>query len=111
MTTTDYSAVILPQAEQDITEILDYIAVNLKNPSAAKNLWTDIKEAIARAKAFPYAMPTLKNEKITLGKEYRRLDVNNYVLIYKVNECKKEICIFAVFYAPSNVIAKVLNRI
>lgn len=111
MTLNNYTAIILPQAEKDVTEILDYITNELSNPTAAKNLWADIKEAIGRAKMFPYAMPLLKNDRITLGKEYRRLDVNNYVVIYKVVEELKQIRIFAVFYGPSNVIAKVLNRI
>lgn len=111
MTADKYTAVILPQAEKDITEILDYITNELKNPTAAKNLWTDIKEAIGRAKLFPYAMPIIKNEHITLGKEYRRLDVNNYVIVYKVAEPQKEIRIFAVLYGPSNIMAKLLNRV
>lgn len=111
MTSDNYTAVILPQAEKDITEILDYINNELKNPTAAKNLWTDIKEAIGRARLFPYAMPIIKNRRITLGKEYRRLDVNNYVVVYKVVEEKKEIRIFAVLYGPSNVMAKVLSRV
>ncbi len=111
MTIDNYTAVILPQAEKDITEILDYITTEFSNSMAARNLWVDIKEAIGRAKMFPYAMPLLKNERITLGKEYKRLDVNNYVVIYKVVEELKQIRIFAVFYGPSNVMAKVLNRI
>lgn len=111
MTSDNYTAVILPQAEKDITELLDYIANELSNPTAARNLWRDTKEAIGRAKLFPYAMPILKNERIAPGKEYRRLDVNNYVVIYKVIEELKQIRIFAVFYGPSNVMAKVLNRI
>lgn len=107
----DYKAVILPQAENDIVEIADYISNNLNSPSAARKLLKEIKEAVGRIKAFPYAMPVLKNEKITLGKEYRRLDVGNYVLIYKIVEEVKEVRIFAVFYAPSNVMARILNRI
>lgn len=110
MTSDNYAAVILPQAEKDITEILDYINNELKNPTAAKNLWADIKGAIGRARLFPYAMPIIKNERITLGKEYRRLDVNNYVVIYKIAEEQKEIRIFAMLYGSSNVMAKVLSR-
>ena len=108
---SEYKAVILPQAEKDITEILDYISGELANPSAARRLWSDIKEAIGRAKTFPYAMPTIRNEQISSGKEYRRLDVNNYAVIYKIVEERKEIRIFAVFYGPSNIVGKFLNRI
>ncbi len=111
MTSNNYTAVILPQAENDITEILDYISNELKKPTAEKNLWMDIKDAIGRARLFPYAMPIIKNQNITLGKEYRRLDVNNYVVVYKVVEEKREIRIFAVLYAPSNVVSKLLSRV
>ena len=44
----------------------------------------------------PYAMPLVKNDKLTMGTAYRRIDVNNYVIIYKVVEEAKQIRIFAV---------------
>ena len=111
MTSDNFTAIILPQAENDITDILDYIAHCLNNPTAARNLWTDIKEAVARASMFPYAMPLVKNDKLTMGTAYRRIDVNNYVIIYKVVEDAKQIRIFAVLYGPSNVITTILNRV
>jgi plasmid stabilization system protein ParE len=110
MEESNFNAVILPQAENDITDILEYIANDLCNPTAAANLWSDIKEAIGRAKMFPLAMPLIKNQTITLGEEYRRMDVGNYAIVYKICEALKEIRIFAVLYGPSNVVSKVLNR-
>ena len=109
--TNDYKAVILPQAEKDILEIADYISGSLKNPTAARKLLREIKETVGRIKAFPYAMPVIKNDEITLGKEYRRADVGNYALIYRIVEEIKEVRIFAVFYAPSDILTRILNRI
>lgn len=106
-----YEKLILPEAENDIYEILDYIVYELKNPTAAKNLYLKIKEAIDRVSLFPYAMPTIKNEVIANGNEYRRLDVENYVLIYKIMEAEKQIRIMAVFYGPSDVVSRFLDRI
>lgn len=111
MVLNNYTVIILPQAEKDITEILDYISTELSNPSAAKNLWSDIKDSISRASLFPYAMPILKNNRMALDNVYRRIDVNNYVIIYKIIEEIKQIRIYAVFYGPSNIISKILNRI
>ena len=54
VTSSNYVAVILLQAEKGITDILDYIANELINPTAAKNLWLDIKEAIGRPVCSPY---------------------------------------------------------
>jgi plasmid stabilization system protein ParE len=110
METSNYNAVILPQAESDISDFLDYIANELHNQTAAVNLWSDIKDAISRARMFPLAMPLIKNQKITLGQEYRRIDVDNYAIIYKIYESLKEIRIFTVLYGPSNIVSKVLNR-
>jgi plasmid stabilization system protein ParE len=111
MEESNFKAVILPQAERDITDILEYIANDLHNPTAAANLWRDIKESIGRARMFPWAMPLIKNQQITLGEEYRRIEVGSYVIIYKIYENLKEIRIFAVFYGPSDILFKILNRI
>ena len=35
---------------------------------------------------FPYSSPTIKDERVTLGNEYRRANIENFVLIYKVVE-------------------------
>ncbi|MDY2889624.1 MAG: type II toxin-antitoxin system RelE/ParE family toxin [Candidatus Caccosoma sp.] len=104
-----YKVVILKQAENDIVEILNHISLKLNNPTAAMRLWNNIKDAISRVKLFPYAMPLIKNEYITLNKEYRRVNVNNYVIIYKIK--KDEIHIIAILYAPSNIMESILNRL
>lgn len=38
MTLNNYTMVILPQTEKDITEILNYITTELPNLTAARNL-------------------------------------------------------------------------
>ena len=111
MDSEKFTVVILPEAEADIDEILGYIANGLCNPAAARTLWRDMIEAIERAARFPYAMPVLKNEIIGNGNEYRRLDVDNHVPVYKIVGEVKEIRIMAVLYAPSNVAARLLGRI
>lgn len=90
---------------------MDYIYYDLKNPQAAKKLKADIREAITRVRMFPYAMPVIKNEVLTLGNEYRRLDVNNYALLYLINENQEEIHVMAVLYWTSNMMSKVLSRV
>lgn len=106
-----YKRVIVKQAEDDIAETLAYISDELKNPQAARKLWTEIFNTIDTITAFPYSMATLKNKKITLGKEYRRAEVNNFVIIYKVVEEAKEVRIMAVFYGASDVVARLIERL
>lgn len=111
MISSNYTAVILPQAEKDITEILEYISYELKNPIAAKILWSGIKEAINSASLYPYAMPILNNERICIGPLYRKIAVSNYIIVYKIVDEMKEIRILSVLYGPSNIMAHVLNRL
>ena len=106
-----YKRIILPQAEADIEETLKYISEELCNPTAAVKLIEDMQEAMENISLFPYSCPTIKDEKVTLGTEYRRVVVGNFVLIYKVVEEEKEVRIMAVFYGSSNVIVRLLKRI
>lgn len=111
METTDYKRVILPQAEQDIGQTVKYIAEELCNPSAAVKLLSDMQNAMINVSKFPYSGQKLKDKRITLGAEYRRVEVNNFVLIYKVAEEEKEVRVMAAFYGASDVVARLIDRI
>ena len=98
-----YKVLITELAENDIDKILEYISVNLTNPEAAKKLWFNIQEGIERISMFPYAMPTYKGIYINNEKEYRRLDINNFAVIYKIVEEFNQIRIMTAFYTPSQL--------
>ncbi|MDE5667028.1 MAG: type II toxin-antitoxin system RelE/ParE family toxin [Clostridia bacterium] len=106
-----YKSVILPQAEKDIDETLSYISNELENPQAAKNLLGHIIKTIEIVTEFPYSMPLLKNNLVTDKNEYRRADIDNFVIIYKVVEESKEVRIMAAFYTPSDIVQRFLKRI
>ena len=106
-----YKRIILPQAEQDIENALNYISNELCNPDAADKLIDDMMEIMDNVSLFPYSLPTLKDKRLTQGNEYRRADVNNFVLIYKVAEDVKEVRVMAALYGPSDVVARLLKRI
>lgn len=107
----NYKRIILPQAESDINEVLNYISIDLCNPDAAVKLLNDMTEMMENVSRFPYSLPVLKDNRLTSGKEYRRADVNNFVLIYKIAEEAKEVRIMAAFYASSEIVSRFLNRL
>lgn len=111
MAENNYKRIILPQAESDIEDTLKYISEELHNPTAADKLLSNMMETMKNISMFPYSRPTIKDERVTLGKEYRRADIENFVLIYKIVEELKEIRIMAAFYGPSDVVARMLKRI
>ncbi|MDD4000427.1 MAG: type II toxin-antitoxin system RelE/ParE family toxin, partial [Bacilli bacterium] len=100
---SSYNVLITELAKNDIDEILEYISINLSNPEAAKKLWNNLKDGVKRISMFPYAMPTYKGKFINNEKEYRRLNINNFAIIYKIIEDIKEIRIMTAFYTPSLV--------
>lgn len=111
METTNYKRIILPQAEADIRDVLQYISNELCNPDAANKLLTDMIEAMESVSMFPNSRPKLNDKKLTADNEYRRIDVNNFVLIYKVVEEVREIRVMACLYAPSDVISRLIKRL
>ncbi len=78
-----YKLRVLPLFEEDLNRIIDYIALQLKNPLAAERLVEDVETAIRErltcAEAFePY--PSAKER----PHPYYRLRVRNFTVFYVV---------------------------
>ncbi|MCD8375092.1 MAG: type II toxin-antitoxin system RelE/ParE family toxin [Oscillospiraceae bacterium] len=78
-----YKLRFLPLFEDDLNEIIDYIAVRLKNPIAAERLVDDVQKAIRErmhcAEAFePYHSARERQY------PYYRISVRNYTIFYVV---------------------------
>lgn len=78
-----YTLRYLPLAEQDLTEIIDYIQNNLQNPIAAENTLSKIEDAILERLESPesFAVWQSKKKRPSL---YRRINVGNYTVWYVV---------------------------
>ena len=83
METGRYKLSILPLFEEDLNEIVDYIALRLENPIAARALVDDVEKALIErtycAESFePYH--SLRERELP----YYRIYVRNYVIYYVV---------------------------
>lgn len=96
-----YSLEYLPIARQDMVEIVTYVAKTLCNSVAATRLAEKLTEAAENLRAFPYAQPAYQPLR-PLGREYRKLLVENYLMLYWVDEAEKRITIARVVYAKRN---------
>lgn len=106
-----YDVVILPCAEADIDGIFEYIAVDLSDTKAARDLLDDISDGLERIALFPHAMPKLNNAAFVDDDGFCRMDIGNFVLVYKTDENKKTVYIAAAFYAMSDFMLKLFKRI
>jgi toxin ParE1/3/4 len=76
-----YAIRYLRAAQQDLTEIFDYIARD--DPAAAANLLATFDQAIARLATHPFLGGAPKDERLSrLG--YRMLVVNKHLLFYVI---------------------------
>ena len=92
---------------QDMVEIVTYIARELNNSSAAECIAERLAEAGESLRDFPYAQPAYTPLR-PLKHEYRKLLIENYMMLYWVTETEKRVTIARVVYARKNY-AKLLE--
>lgn len=97
----DYCVKLTQTAQEEISSILDYIAVDLCSPAAAIKLNDKINEQFERLKMFPLSGEAYISE-IPLRFEYRRMIVDNYLIFYTVREEDCSVIIVHVLYASSD---------
>jgi len=95
-----------PAARQDMAEIVQYIAEALRSPVAANNMIDKFQKAVQSLKHFPHRCPVVElNESFKqqgVNKEHRKLKVNNYLMLYQINEAEKTVTITRVIYNRRN---------
>ena len=85
-----YTLRYLPIAEQDLTEIIDYIQNNLQNSIAAENTLLKIETAILERLESPESFAVWQSKK-KRPYPYRRINVGNYTVWYVVIDKVMEI--------------------
>ncbi len=93
-----YKIIILPEAQQDIRNIILYIAFKLASPYTALNLQKSFEEAINSLSTMPERYKTL-DEEPWKSKGIRRFQVKSYFIYYIVTESDNSVKIIAVIYA------------
>ena len=98
-----FSLEITASAENDLSEIISYIAMNLNAPKAATDFADEVFNCYDRLEENPYIYEECRDAR--LKKEgYRRAVIKNYVLIYKVYEGKNEVVVQRFFYGGQDYV-------
>jgi addiction module RelE/StbE family toxin len=92
-----YKVIVLNSAKKDLGIILDYIKHQLENPLAAKTFLENVKKVKEQLTRTPLMYALIDDEKLRLS-GYRKVVINNYIMIYKVDEEKKTINILRFFF-------------
>lgn len=93
-----YAVQLLSRAVRDLDEIYGYIARTLQEPGTAANLIGALEEGILSLEQMPFRCPERRTGSFA-HQGYRQLFIKNYVIVFRVDEGKKQVVIVTVQYA------------
>lgn len=85
-----YKLSFLPLFEEDLNEIVDYITVDLQNPSAAERLVDNIESAINKRLEMPLSFAPYRSSR-KRPHPYYRINVRNFSIFYVVIDDTMEV--------------------
>ncbi len=97
-----YKVQINPRAVRELDSIYKYIAAEKLAPENAKGQVSRIKAAILKLSTFPQSHQE-RNEGKYAGKGYRQLIVDNYIVIFRIDEKSQIVYVVTVQYQGRNV--------
>ena len=87
-----------------MTEIYDYISNNLKEDNAAKRLMTEVTDRVLDLAVSPELY--MKIGKVDrLKREYHRMVIRNYIILYTIDFKKKKVYISHMIYGKRNYLS------
>jgi len=92
-----YSLDVTDSAEEDLDEIISYIADTLNAPKAASNFADEVYDCYDRLEENPYIYEECRDAKLK-KESYRRAVIKNYVLLYRISEDDKSVIAHRFFY-------------
>lgn len=96
-----YEVIITERAKQELKEIYDYISKSLMEENTADKLIDKIEKELLQLEDIPEGFSVIENYR-KKDFEYRRLPINNYVAIYRIDKEKREVYIIRIVYGGRN---------
>ena len=97
-----YKVKVNPRAINELDHIYEYIANEKLAPENAKGQVDRIKKSILSLDTFPPSHPA-RNEGRDAGKSYRQLLIDNYIVIFRIDEPCKTVYVVTIQYQGRNL--------
>ena len=101
-TLSEYKVLLHPKAYRDLDDIYAYISNDILEPAIAKRQVHRIWDALDSLSTFPYSHQDRLVGRYA-NKGYRQFIVDNYLVIYRIDEEKKEVRIMTIQYVKRNI--------
>ncbi len=92
-----YDVYIERSAERDLRGILRYITETLKEPQAARRIFSSVRTEIFLLRQFP-ARHSITNAEPYSSQGVRKMPVENYTVFYTIDENARRVNVFRVLY-------------
>lgn len=97
-----YKIKVHPKAIRELDSIYEYIANEIMAPENAKGQVDRIKKAILSLDTFPQSHQE-RDEGRYAGKGYRQLLIDNYIVIFRIDEPHQTVYIITIQYQGRNL--------
>jgi toxin ParE1/3/4 len=98
-----YEIKYLPLFEEDLADIIDYIAISLKNPDAARHLVDTIEQALLERAKCPLSFEPFHSTK-KRPMTYYRIYVKNFSIFYVVFESDRIMEVRRIIYSKRDTL-------
>ena len=102
-----YNIQLTDEFLEEIDEICDYIAINLKAIDASNRLREKIAYNVLLLEKSPRMFPKIEKMDKT-ERQYRRITVNNYCILYTIDEENQIVYVAHIYYSGRNYIDDLL---
>lgn len=97
-----YKVKVNPRAIRELDHIYEYIANEKLDLENAKKQVERIKKAVLSLSIFPQSHQE-RNEGRYAGKGYRQLLIDNYIVIFRIDELNKTVYVVTIQYQGRNL--------
>lgn len=98
-----HSVFMTHTATEDLKSIASYIANELREPSIAKKLVGNIKEAVMSLEQVPTRFSLLRDANLAV-QGIRKIMVDNYIVFYFVSEKDNVVAIVRIIYSRRDLV-------
>lgn len=88
--------------EFELQKIYNYTLFYLKEPTIAKNLYYKIITSLYSLQSFPERYPKLTNYSSQKNLNIRKLLIENYIILYEVDNILNQVYILHIFHGTQN---------
>ena len=95
-----YGVILTEKAKFELDSIYQYISKSFMAEGTAKRFIDKLKKSILRLEDMPESCSIIKEH--TFREEYRKLVINNYIAIYRIDKDNKKVYITRIVYGGRN---------